>query len=269
MLHQNSGGIGKSIPDAREISRGKSRGSPSFWWSTDTISFCLYEPVLCHRMFPLHTTLRRSIIPTLVLDQLGTLYTYLNINKLQGKFLPNSKIADVEHVQSPYKTGFVMSDSWFLIDWISGRGWWLRFSRCQLNWIGMKLFGPSVHLLCAHLCCSWLELNTCAVWMHHGAISRRKEKLLSTWRPPSFLPPSFLGSQLTRGVRWRYIDKAYRSSLGCSWLIVATTPEFLHFSSCDDTTFPNFDIATFKPIYNCPEHFYYMLLGKYLLNNHK
>ena len=62
-------------------------------------------------MFPLHTTLRRSIIPTLVLDQLGTLYTYLNINKLQGKFLPNSKIADAEHVQSPYKTGFVMSDS--------------------------------------------------------------------------------------------------------------------------------------------------------------
>merc|ERR1719222_411944 len=54
VLHQDEGGIGKSIPDAREISRGRSPREiwraegmdfpipPEFWWSTDNLSASIF-----------------------------------------------------------------------------------------------------------------------------------------------------------------------------------------------------------------------------------
>ena len=60
--HQNEGGIGKSIPDAR----GKSQGSreiwraegmdfpipPEFWWSTDNLSASIFLQGVDHKILP-------------------------------------------------------------------------------------------------------------------------------------------------------------------------------------------------------------------------
>ena len=54
VLHQDEGGIGKSIPDGRKISRGRSSREilraegmdfpipPEFWWSTDILSASIF-----------------------------------------------------------------------------------------------------------------------------------------------------------------------------------------------------------------------------------
>ena len=67
MLHQDEGGIGKSIPDAQEgEARGKSRGSreiwraegmdfpipPEFWWSTDNLSASIFLQGVDQKILP-------------------------------------------------------------------------------------------------------------------------------------------------------------------------------------------------------------------------
>ena len=69
VLHQDEGGIGKSIPDARKISRDprpESRGSreiwraegmdlpipPEFWWSTDNLSASIFIQGVNQKILP-------------------------------------------------------------------------------------------------------------------------------------------------------------------------------------------------------------------------
>ena len=62
MLHQNEGGIGKSIPDARKISWDRrdflrTEGMdfpklPEFWWSTDLLSLSMFLQGMDQKILP-------------------------------------------------------------------------------------------------------------------------------------------------------------------------------------------------------------------------
>jgi len=62
VLHQDEGGIEKSIPDARKISRGsreirRAEGMdfpipPEFWWSTDNLSASIFLQGVDQKILP-------------------------------------------------------------------------------------------------------------------------------------------------------------------------------------------------------------------------